>query len=86
MKKLSRLIFPLILALLCAGVIWFLHNFTVSEGSMVYIDWTHFCKNKPRRHGKPCGSGYIHQFPRHSGLLPFHRNPSRGTRLRLSAV
>ena len=25
MKKLSRLIFPLILALLCAGVIWFLH-------------------------------------------------------------
>lgn len=47
MKKLSRLIFPLILALLCAGVIWFLHNFTVSEGSMVYIDWTTSVKISP---------------------------------------
>lgn len=39
MKKISRLLFPLILAVLCTGIIGFLHTFTVTHASMQYIDW-----------------------------------------------
>ena len=39
-RKAARWLFPLILVLLGAAVIWFLHRFTVTDESLYYIDWT----------------------------------------------
>lgn len=39
MKKAARWICPLIFLLLCAGVIWFLHLFTVMDEAITYINW-----------------------------------------------
>lgn len=39
MKKAARWICPIVFLVLCAGVIWFLHLFTVTDEEMTYIDW-----------------------------------------------
>lgn len=40
MRRSIRWLLPALFLLVCRLTVWFLHLFTVENGSMVYIDWT----------------------------------------------